>query len=148
MSETARAMLELVERGSSTPTASVRAALVALVALVAQGWGELTFAERALFRDWTLNAIAPDIFALLCVARDEWSRASIASPLRRWDELSALEKQIFVDWSLHAHGEDLFLLLRHAHRQWTRGRSSTSQTLAAITDTAAPASVPPPKPET
>lgn len=58
---------------------------------------------------------------------------------RGWAELTAAERAVFDDWAKSAQGADLYLLLRHARRAWTRGpRTSSSQTFAAITETAAP----------
>lgn len=77
----------------------------------------------------------------------ETARAMLELVERGWASLTPEEQAIFNDWMLHAHGVDLYLLLRHARRQWSRGQSSISQTLSAIQETAAPASVPPPPKE-
>jgi hypothetical protein len=57
VSETARAMLELVERG----------------------WGELSDDEKQLFRDWCLHAHGEDLFLLLRHARRKWTRGTSSS---------------------------------------------------------------------
>lgn len=147
MSETARAMLELAAFGRGQIDIRAVHVFATMLLLVPRGWGELALTERALFRDWVGNAFGEQVFALLCYAYAAWAKspATLRFPKRSWDELRSHEKQVFNDWCLHAHGEDLFLLLRHAWRKWTRNLSSTSQTLAAITDTEAPPSIPPPK---
>ena len=66
---------------------------------------------------------------------------------RSWVDFTPQEKMIFEEWCQYAKGADLYLLLRHSHRKWSRGASSTSQTLAAIQETDAPPSIPPPKDE-
>ncbi len=70
MSETARAMLELV---------------------VGRGWGDLAAEERALFEDWMLHAHGVDLYLLLRHAHRRWTRGASSSS-QTLAELQALHR--------------------------------------------------------
>ena len=57
MSESARAMLELLDRG----------------------WVQLTPDERALFEDWAKSVQGVDVYTLLRFARRKWQRGASSS---------------------------------------------------------------------
>lgn len=57
---------------------------------------------------------------------------------RTWTELDAGERASFRLWLSEAQGADLHLLLHEARRRWRRPRLSSSTTLAAQRELAAP----------
>jgi hypothetical protein len=60
-----------------------------------------------------------------------------------WRSITAEEHALIRQWMLGATVFDLYLLLLEAKRRWRRARRSSSATLQAIADHAAPLSEPP-----
>lgn len=68
----------------------------------------------------------------------EQARAIIEAVSRPWSEFTDYDRQALAAWLQGARAEDLYLLLRYARQQWRRPRRSSSQTMHAIAETAAP----------
>lgn len=66
----------------------------------------------------------------------EQARAIIELVERSWGDLSGEDRAALTDWLAGATGADLYMLLRHARQRWRRPARSSSQTMAAIRETA------------
>lgn len=69
----------------------------------------------------------------------EQARAILELIDRSWGDLSDEDRAALADWLVAATPADLYMLLAYARRRWRRPRLSSSQTMAAIRETADPA---------
>lgn len=72
------------------------------------------------------------------MSEGELGRADLELVSKPLSQLSEEDREVFDQWLKKASGADLYLLLYDARQRWRRPRRSSSITMAAIRETAAP----------